>query len=326
MSKWNLWQSIESALWLQRIFCVSPFNLDRSTGRLKILLLTKIYVFCVVIITSGIFYQSLFVWNCTEIMLKLLPTGMLWTILFYYEITSIHIHFLLNVLFSYTRKTKQMTFLYQVQLIDGKFLDQFHVNVNHQKHRRWIDFTIIVICLYYFLHYVSASHYWYQANELTMIPLTFVYNIDRICLSLPVYMSANYLLLIYTRCKLLHRIYRKLQLDYARNRGTSKFFLDELSKIFDLFKAICGLFTMITDAFGWIFMLIVIKSFAVILLQTYLLFYILTEPGDLNNKITPSSILYLLFGEFAGIIINITALSVTCAMVTKNFDNFLKNK
>lgn len=314
--KWNLWRSIESALLLQRIFFVSPFELNHWTGRLTSTFFTKMYVISVFTAAAAIVYISLFKWHCVNLIMKLMPSGFLWSLLTGYEIVSINVHFILNTWLSYINKKKQIKFLHTLHSIDGQLLTEFRAKVDFKKHRRWLNIEVALICIYYLTIAVGAARIWYELGHLEMIPLLIVYQFQWVCLCLPIYMSANYLLLIQSRYEVLYKTYRKLQVEYSGyvrackpNKIISTHFLNKLQKIIEIFKEITNLIDILNNAFGWLFLVSIVKSFAMILIQAYLLVFMLTNGTDSVDKdLSPFVVLYSLSGEFIKVMMNLIAL------------------
>lgn len=300
----NLFESIESVFLFQRIFCILPLKWNRSTGHLKTTRLMKLYVLGIIAMISFISIQSIFVWNCMELLRTFVPNGTLWTVLFGYNFAAMYIHFLLNILYYYIYRSKHIEVLKLFHSIDKRFRIELGQEVDHRRHKRQINIGITLIFLYYLSGSIFSTIYWYYTlDQPVMIPFNLVYDFERISLHLSTYMSINYILLIRARCDHLLNIYKPLQFEYHQylrgggaDRIISNYFFKESQKVFALFQETCSLFNICVASFGWNNLLEIMRSFATNSLQIYILWTFLMKM-ILSNAETPYIILYLLFGE-----------------------------
>lgn len=303
MSKSNLFESIELVFRFQRIFCILPLKWNGSTKLLKTTLLMKLYVYEIIAMILLITYQSIFKWNCSDHLRTFLPKGELWTILFDYAFITIYIHFLLNILYFFINRPKHIEVLKIFHSIDNRFRINFRQEVNHRRHRRQINIGITLISLYYLSGSIFATIYWYLTDQPVMIPIHLIYDFERVSLHLPTYMSTNYILLIRARCDHLLKVYGPLQSKYnkyLKNGGADRIILNhfsiELDKMIELFKKTCSLFNICVASFGWSTLLQIMRLFATIALEIYIL-WTFSMGKTTSGAVTPYFTCYLLFGE-----------------------------
>lgn len=325
MSEWNLWQSIETALRLQRILCVSPFYLDRSTGKLKSCWMSKLYTSSIILSFLVIMYFAEFYWNFLDTFIELVPSGMVWRILFYYGVGSTIVHFVLNMFIIAIGLRKQMEFLERIHVIDDQFQFDSNATVNHKDYKHKLSYVLAILYVYYGLQVAAETWFIINTGRYVLIPPTIVYCAQHLILNSQVYTLSNYLFLLRRRYRLTFSVYQQIYREYVHylksgifNENTENIFLMKLLKIFELFREITRLTRLYDDTFGWIFASQIIKTFMSILMQLYVFF--LTLDNDVRThkieNFVAFGIIYIFIGEVSKMIwITIAIHSVYAAVI-----------
>lgn len=325
MAEWNLWQSIETALRLQRILCVSPFYLDHSTGKLKSFWMAKLYTSLIILSFLVIMYFAEFHWNFMDNFIKHVPSGMVWRILCYYVVGSTIVHFTLNMFLIGIGLRRQMEFLERIHVIDERFQVDFNATVNHKDYKRKLSHVLAVLYIYYGI--LVTAQIWFITNtgQYILIPPTIVYCGQHLILNSQVYTLSNYLFLLRRRYRLTLLVYKQIYREYVHylklgifNENTENIFLMKLLKIFELFREITRLTRLYDDTFGWIFASQIIKTFMSILMQLYV-FFLTIDNDHKTHKIenfVAIGIIYIFIGEVLKMIwVTIAIHSVYAAVI-----------
>lgn len=321
MAEWNLWQSIETALRLQRILCVSPFYLDRSTGKLKSCWKAKLYTSSIILSFLVIMYFAELYWNFFDTFFELAPSGMVWRILFYYSVGSTIVHFVFNMFIIAISLRKQMEFLERIHVIDKRFQVDFNATVNHKDYKRKLSYVIAILYIYYSVQVTAETRFIINTGRYVLIPPTIVYIAQLLILNSQVYTLSNYLFLLRRRYLLTFSVYQQIYHKYVHylksgifNENMENIFLMKLLKIFELFREITRLTRLYDDTSGWIFAIQIIRTFMNILMQLYVFFLILGT-RTIGNFMA-FGIIYLFIGEVLKMIwITIAIHSVYAAVI-----------
>lgn len=329
MSEWNVWRSIDTALRIQNIFCVSPFSLDRSTAKLASSWKSKFYLFSVTSVILATMYLSVFQWHYMETLFKIEPNGRIWRILCIYEMGAINFHFTLNMIFVATGYSQQMQFLERIHAIDQQILNDFSASVDHRDYKRKLSYVLKFLYTYCGLQLILETSTFYAVGDYLLIPPTLAYMLQSLNLTAQIYSSTNYLFLIERRYRLLLLLHQKLNRDYMEyseksptyNELIENAFLVKLVKLFKLHKQITKLIRLTEDIFGWIYASLVIKTFMTTLIQTYYIF--ITTIDSVSSGIErfyAYGFVYMLFGEFIKVILAVISIHSVYAAVSSLFE------
>lgn len=314
MSEWNLWQSISVSLWIQRILCVSPFYLDRKTGKLKTDWKNKLYSVTVIFASLVGMYITASSNVVEEVNQFMSEGGLIWRLLNAYGFIAVNFHLILNLIIIWLGLSQQMQFLENIHLIDLKFLKSFNASVDHKRFKRNLTYGTILLYIYYGVRIIIYEIFLIEKEKIHMIIPSLMYSIKYIIINTQIFVFASYIFLIERRFQLLSIVYLKLERDYINYRKFGKFdkttehdFFMKFLKIFELFKEISNLVTIFNDAFGWIYASQIIHSFVSSLGQ---MFYVFLSNADkvISWSIMVSEMVYLIFGD--GIKMFITAIAI----------------
>lgn len=326
-SDWNLWRSLESMLLLQQLNCVSMFYLCPVSNKLKVSVLSKFYAITIKIIIITLLAISMTYFRCFTLVLSLLPQGFLWKLLTGYELISVSVHCVLNIILLFVTKEKQMQFLQRINKIDQTIAHEFDDRVDHKRYRQALAYAIVVFTFYYYGLVLTASYIAYYFKKYILILFAWIYESQHIMLASITYTCTNYIFLIYVRFNLLLRICQRLQTDFATptiSDDEKQQRVHKLQKLFKLFKELSESVKMIDDFSGWNLLLAMIQDFTLSLIQWYLLFHIIWEKQELSREYYVIGILYWSLGTFAKVIALGTATNLAISQVLfKNYHSFL---
>lgn len=319
MSDWNLWKSIEWALRLQFIFFVSPFYCDHQTNALKTSVKTKLYMILFTVANIIVIYKAVFHWNFLEVIFQIVPNQFVWKVLCIYFMTFMGVHFVINAIIILTKHGQQMDFLERIHSIDQKFLNEFHVAVDHQKYKR--DLTIgmgvyIVFCIMEITSQLTILHFVWGLDA-TIILSTFGTWWPLVTMEAQMYTSANYLFLIERRYRLVYSIYKNVRREYNQYqshrhgitvRKIEKEFAMKLSNLFELFREITVLTKQYGEVFGSIFASILIKTFLLMSVEMYSVIIVANDEsvGENQNYIACAFLCMVCF-EMMKLVVNAIA-------------------
>lgn len=325
MSKWNLWQSIDAALRLQRILFVSPFYLNHSNGKLKSCWIIKSYTALGNVSILMVLYFAVFHLGFMEVLYKIVPNQLTWKILCIYIISSLVFHFIWNMIIIAIKLKQQMQFLEQIESIDRQLWKKFHANVDHRKYKQRLSIATFAFYMYFVMDMTieMGSIFVIADKDLMILPLTFALSILNISMSAQMYTSTNYLFLIERRYRLIICINNKSQTDYNRyvKRGIvdinfENVLLLRLLDMFKIFKDISQLIVTFDDFFGWIYANQLIKTFMISLAEIYFIFLV---ANDETVKATRNYLVYgfiaMVSAEMLKILINIITIHSIYAAV-----------
>lgn len=323
MFEWNLWQSIEAALRLQRILCVSPFHLDHSTGKLKACWIFKLYTLSITLGLLIVMYLAEFHWNFIEVFVGLIPSGMVWRILCYYAIVSINTHFVLNMVIIGIGLKKHVKFLERIHMIDEQFKIDFNASVDHKDYKRKLSYALFSLYIFFSFQVIGGISFIVITGKYVLLPPTLVYGLEYLIINAQVYTMTNYLFLLRMRYLLTFSVYKTIHREYVLYLKSHKFnenmedlFLMKLSKIFEIFREITHLIRLYNDIFGWLFVSHIIKTFMNILMELYVIFLTISENGiGMTGVLTAVDFSYIFIGELANMFWMIIAIHSVYAAV-----------
>lgn len=324
MSEWNLWQSIESALRLQRVLFVSPFYLDHSTGELKSCWLIKTYSILSTLIIMTIMYISVVYFDYMESLFQIVPNELIWKVLCSYVMMSMIIHFVVNMIITGIELKKQMQFLEKIHEIDQRILVKFSASVDHQKYNRKLSIAVRMFSMFGIIEMITTIMLVNTAGHgnYILIPPTFAYSLQNMTLAAQAYASTNYLFLIERRYRVLISVYHQVHRDYIqymktgiRIKCTEDVFSQKLLEIFQLFREITDLIRLFDEISGWIFASQTIKTFMACLAEMYFIF--LTSDDELGEyaDFFRYGIVYMLCVEILKLFANVIAVHCVYAAV-----------
>lgn len=320
-TEWNLWKSIRITFLLQRIYCVSPFYLDRSQNKLKVSIFTRMYTFFVLSIIVSLIWISVFDWNVFQTILYLLPHGYLWMILTIYELLSINFQFILNILIINSNKFMQIELLHRIFHIDQQLYAEFGASIDFKKNHQHAVCALIVFNVYYYGLMIVACYWSYINDKYALILFICIFQFEQLALAIMTLSCANYIFLIRARLQLLRQIYRKFEYNFMRQphaevKGVYKQnILHQLRTIFEVFKELCNLIQMMGRFSGWNGVLILVHDFTWSLIQGYFLFYILLDDQEKHFIIYAAVVIASLLGNFAQTFTFAAAVAMTTSQV-----------
>lgn len=326
MSECNLWKSIATSLHLQRIFCVSPFYLDSSMGKLKSSCATKLYSISVIVILSATYNIAIFHLNFIETFIEFVPSGFVWQILCYFAFFSMNIHFILNELFIWIGYKQQMEFLERIHAIDKKIQQDFNSSVDHKTFKFRLKYTVIALAIYYGIQFTGESSFVIRTRNYLLIPPTIAYCLMNLMSNAQMYAATSYLFLLERRYRLILTAYQKLHRNYIHHRNSGiinenieNVFIVKLREIFECFREITFLIALYNDIFGWIFANQIIKTFMMALIQLYFVFLTATDPSGDNGYIFTFGFLYLFVGDMIKVFMFVVSIHMVYAAVNNVF-------
>lgn len=315
MFEWNLWKSIGTTLLFQCILCVSPFNLDRSTRKLKSSLLIKVYTSSMAFGLLVIMYYAQFHLHFMDNFIALVPSGIVWRILCYYGFGAINVHYVFNMFIIAFGLKEHIQFLEKIHSIDKQFQLVFSASVNHKNFKRKLSYCLVAFIICYGIHWIPILWSIVHTGRYNLALPSIVFSLQNIILDVHVYALANYLFLIRNRYLLTlsvyHRIYRNYTLFLKSGAFDEKMefiFLKIFSKIFKFFRDITQLITLFNNAFGFNLASHIIRTFTSNLMQLYVLFLISSdvELGRNRNNIFAVGVIY----DFIGVVFRMTLIAI----------------
>lgn len=313
--EWNLWRSIEASLRFQCILCVSPFYLDRSTGKLKSSWPIKVYTSTMALGLLVIMYYAHFHLHFMDNFIAIIPNGIVWRILCYYVFGAINVHYVFNMfIIVIIGLNEHMEFLEKIHSIDKRFQLEFNASVNHKNYKRKLYYCLAIFIICYGIHWLPILWSIIHTGRYKLALPSIVFTLQNIILDVHVYTLANYLFLIQNRYLLTLSVYQKIYRDYVLVQKTGTFdekkentLLKKFSNIFELFRDITQLIAVFNNAFGYNLASHIIRTFTSNLMQLYALFLILSdvELGK-NRKMLAASVIY----DFIGVVFRMTLIAI----------------
>lgn len=327
ISEWNLWQSIATALRLQRILCVSPFYLDHPKGKLKSSCATKLYSIFITVALLVVFNIAIFHLNFIETFIEFVPSGIVWQILSYYAFYSMNIYFIFNMFFIWIGYPQQIQFLERIHQIDQTIKKDFSSSVDHKSFKRNLMYGIVIVYIYYGLQFIGETAFVFNTKNYILIPPTLAYCIKNLILNSQAYTFTYYLFLIQRRYRLIFTIYQNHHRNYIHylksgiiDDHMENLYVIKLRQIFELFREITNLIPLYDDTFGWIFVSQIIKVFMMTLTQLYFVFLTATDAtlGENGYKFC-LGFFYLFLGDTIKMFMFIIAIHMVYAAVNNLF-------
>lgn len=330
MSDWNLWQSIDSALRLQRILFVAPFYLSQSTGKLTSCWLIKAYSFFGTLIILGVIWFSVRHMNFMEMIFAVAPNEWIWQMLCYYTVISMCIHFIVNMLITGIELQQQIHFLENIHEIDQKIQMKFRAHVDHREYKRNLRIALRIFYFYCAIEGIFGLIFGYLAGHgnLVLILPVFAYLLQDITLTIQVCASANYLFLVRQRFLLLNSVYHELHSDYVkymkigmRNISIEEMFLMKLLEIFELFRETTKLVTLFDETRGWISANQIIKTFMQTLAEMYFIFLTANQQTGEHARFISCGFIYMICGEIIKTFSSVIGIHSVYAAVLKHLND-----
>lgn len=317
MNKWNLWNSIDFLLLLQRINCVSPFYLDRKRNELKVSTFTRFHLWSVLIIFLFTLYVLLFRWNCFGTILTFLPPGFLWLVLTGYEIFYVYAQFVLNTILVDAGKWKQIEFLHRIHDIDQRLANAFDMCVDFRKYRQQIFRVAITFIVYYYGVTIGMCYWAYMYGNYRLLLFILVYQFAQMSLASTAFAGINSTYLMHDRFRLLATIYHRTDRDLGHvfTMEEKQIFLLKIQIIFRTFKELCDLIKLLDEYGGWNYILSLVQDFTLPLIRWYFTFYILSEDGLEGNGVYIGTVFVWSVGILAKSAFSATAINMTLSQV-----------
>lgn len=329
MSDWNLWQSIDSALRLQRILFVSPFYLSQSTEKLTSCWRIKAYSVFGTLITLAVIGFSVTHLNYMEMVFSIAPNEMIWRMLCYYIIISTCCHFIVNMLITGIELQQQIQFLENIHEIDQQIQIKFGANVNHREYKRNVLIALRIFYFYCTIEGILGVAFVFVAGHgnPVSIPPVFAYLLQDITLTIQACASANYLFLIQRRFQLLNSVHHELHSDYIkymkigiRNNSIEDTFLNKLLEMFELFKDTTKLVTLFDETRGWISANQIVKTFMQTLVQMYFIFLTVNHQSGEHAVVISCGFFFMFCGEIIKAFLNVIGVHSVYAAVVQHLN------
>lgn len=281
----DLWTSLQTSHWFQRIYCISPFVLAADKRRLHTprSLLAYIVVYltaCIATIIISIVYLNIF-----DYLKEFLPVGFMWIVLSGMEFLFANIAFVLVVVISTTKRSAQISFLHAIAEVDGRLQHNFGTHVDFDRLKRFNDFAWLAMLLYYQgLALVLAVVMW-RANLSRLVPIIIVYQLEQATAAGLAFVLANYMLLLRARFRLVRRISEQARQEYplAVNRRQQDAVVQRLTVVYREFKALCNAMAEFANAFGLIALIRLAHDFTRLNTQLYLVFCLACDARTIHD-------------------------------------------
>lgn len=287
MSKRNFWWSMEWLLTSQRLFCASPFHLDRSRSDLNVSSFTNLYTILVLLIFSVLIPVAQVHFDCIPSVIVWFPQGYLWKMLVGYEIFSLHLHFALNILIANSTKWQQIDFLRKMAKFDSDIFSEIKRSVDFGRYRRTAMTVMVLFGVYHLALMVGVCCWAFGCREFSVAFFLAVYQTEQMFLAVTSLTRMNYILLLRDRYKLLRQINRLLKNDVLKCEGVNSkmIFLNKFSLHFGHFIELSKMVEHVDNVFGWNYILELIQEFTLSLIHSYFVIHIVFEESYSGRKV-----------------------------------------
>lgn len=273
----NLWTSLKYTLFLQQIYCLSPFNL--AGQRLHTSWRTRAYTYAYLTTYLAILAASIFYLRTLTYLKQFLPAGFLWIVLSGFEFVFTNVSFVLIVVTLDIGKGHQMDFLRRVAAVDARLHRHYNVHVDFQRLRQCNDFAWVVMAIYYQGLAILISIVVWRSNRAALIPFVFTYHLEQATASGLTFLLVNYAFLLRARLAVLRGIHNALleQFEEAVDRRQKDVVLRHIAVVLQAFKELSDLVQVLDKAFGLVALIRLAHDFTLLNSQLYLLFWIVRD-------------------------------------------------
>lgn len=283
MSTSGLWNSLKISLFIQRVYCLSPFYLSGSKLQTPWPIQAYIHIYLAVyiaIIAISVYYLQIF-----ATLKQFLPSGFMWIALSGCEFFLTNITFVLVVVFLNAKRIIQMNLLHRIATVDNRMHRHFGVEVNFWRLRRYNNIAWIVMLLYYQGFAVVVTIIVIRSNLIRLIPFVFAYQFQQATASGFTFLLVNYMLILRARIVLVRDVFNAIWKEYAIavNRRQKDAVLQRLSVTYQVFKELCELVQVIDGAFGLVALVRIAHEFTLLNTQLYLVFWIARDVQDFSD-------------------------------------------
>lgn len=277
MAASNLWTSLKYTLFLQQIYCLSPFYL--AGKRLHTTWRTRAYTYTYLMAYLAILAASIFYLRTFSYLKEFLPAGFLWIALSGFEFAFTNVSFVLIVITLDINKGHQIDFLHRVAGVDARLYRHFNVHVDFQHLRQFNGFAWVVMAIYYQGLAILISIVLWRSNRAALVPFVFTYHLEQATASGLTFLVVNYALLLRVRFAVLRGIHYALlyQFEVAGDRRHKDVVLRHISVVLQAFKELTDLVQVLNKAFGLVALIRLAHDFTLLNSQLYLLFWIVRD-------------------------------------------------
>lgn len=272
----NFMDTIQFALTVQRIFCISPFVKDGKT-LVASQLLTGYSIVAIVSYVIAIVFSILCIKSQGFDWLDL-SQGYLWIIIVCFEIVFTIVSFPILLLVCLVSKHRQIQLLSDIARMDEVLIAEFGVTFNPVYLRFVVSQRVeIFLCSTYFVYIFLLLHGALQNHNLTSLPFyVFVvaYILEQYVSALLFWAISNTALMLRSKYVVLTQIQDKMFRNPHVDITVTK---RKLSTLMASFKDICFLVDLISQNIGAFFVIRMAHDFTLLTSQCYLIFYILTK-------------------------------------------------
>lgn len=308
--KGDFWDSLQPIIRTQRLLCISPFSVDYKNGVCKTTRIDLAYITLIFILCYGVKYYSFyFHYSTLQIFVALAQRGILWTILCLYEAFIHNISFIIVITLLYCGRTKQIEFLKRLSCVDQTLANQFNVRINYTRYKTLSSISITVLCIYFGILVTFFPSWAFVMGSYSLMPKLFVYYIQYTVTFSAIFAAIQSAYMVSERYAAIISAYKKLKLDFDRNEATFNKIADELSAnktsnefyarkfgvLVTLFKELSELMRLSNEIYGWIYVLCVIRTFSVVLIQKYSVILLIFDGNiQANDKIYKTVVLIII--------------------------------
>lgn len=306
--KGDFWDSLKPVLRTQRLMCMSPFSIDYKNGVCKTTRIDSFYVALVVISCYIVKYYSFcYHYSTLHIFLSLAQRGILWTILCVYEAIIHNITFVIVISTFYCGKTRQIEFFKRLNYVDQTLAKQFNVGINYTRYKRFASTFVVVLWIYLVLLVAFFPLWAFAMGSYSLMPKLFVYYIQYTMTFSAIFASIHSAYMVSERYAAIISAYKKLKLDLDRNKATfqkisgdktsNEFYARKFSVLMTLFKELSELMSLSNEIYGWIYVLCVVRTFSVVLIQKYSIILLVFDGNIHANDKAYKAIVILLINS-----------------------------
>lgn len=280
----NLWSSLKTTLFIQRIYCLSPFYL-RDNGKLQAPWPALAYNYAYLTIYIAIILISIFNLNILVHLREFLPAGFMWIALSGFEFFFTIVTFVLVVVCMTIKRGGQMEFLRRVAKVDARLQRHFGAQVHFGRLQRYNRFAWIGMSLYYHGLAVVMTIVVCRTNLSRLVPLIFAHQMEEATASGLAFLLVNYMLILRARFVLVRRIYDATWQEYfyASNRRQKDAVLRRLTVVFQAFKELSDLVAVFDRAFGLVALIRLAHDFTLLNTQLYLVFWLARDARTISD-------------------------------------------
>lgn len=280
MTKLNLWDALKPTMFLQRVYCISPFQ--RVGNLLEPSLISSIHG-----LISVILYYALLVYSACLIIengnvVPFFRKSYLWAVIGGFEMLFNNAGLIVLMILCALKKNQQLTFLNQIYDIDKIITKEFRMEIRYNSlYLR--NIAAVFLCLIYYTGLAVLVLYFLNEYGLTSFGLyvfAFLYQYEQIYSGTMSLTYINYVLLIRERFTILKNIQIQLTNESAASYESNVLMT---SKLFLTYKDLCSLIELVNDNYGIILIIRTAHDFTLTTSQVYLISWVFMDSAVANK-------------------------------------------